>query len=59
MQGMAHGENHCSIPDRPIKMGREAVKEAENDVEKESEVRTEKSNGTGESKTNPLHNLPL
>lgn len=56
---MAHGENHCSIPDRPIKMDREVVKEAENDVEKESEVLTEKSNGTGESKTNPLHNLPL
>lgn len=46
-------------PGRPIKMGREAEKEAENDVEKESEVLTEKSNGTGESKTNPLHNLPL
>lgn len=56
---MAHGENHCSIAERPIKMGREAMKEVENDTEKESEMLTEKSNGTGESKTNPLHNLPL
>lgn len=45
--------------DRPVKMGREAEKEAENDVEKESGALTEKSNGTGESKANPLHNLPL
>lgn len=59
MQGMAHGENHCSIPGRPSKTGREAMKEAKNDAEKKSEVLTEKSNGTGESKTNPLHNLPL
>lgn len=59
MQGMAHGENHCSIAGRRIKMGREAMKETENDMEKESEMLTEKSNGTGESKANPLHNLPL
>lgn len=59
MQGVAHGESHCSIADRHIKMGRKAIKEAENDAEKESEMLAEKSNGTGESKTNPLHNLPL
>lgn len=59
VQGMAHGENHCSIARRPIKMGREAMKEGENGAEKEREARTEKSNGTGESKTNPHHNLPL
>lgn len=35
------------------------MKGAENDWEKESETLTEKSNGRGASKTNPLHNLPL
>lgn len=57
--GMTHGGNHCSLPNHPIKMGREAEKEPGDDAERESEVLTEKSSGTGKSKTNPLHNLPL
>jgi len=60
VRGMTHGGNHCSIPDHPIKTDREAErKEGGKDIYSESEVLTEKSSGTGKSKTNPLHNLPL
>lgn len=45
--------SHCSILDWPMKTGREEEEEAG------SEALIEKSSGTGESKTNPLHNLPL
>lgn len=58
---MTHGGNHCSIPNHPIKTGREAERKRTREGYKErgSEVLTEKSSGTGKSKTNPLHNLPL
>lgn len=53
---MTHGGNHCSIFSHPIKTGREVERKGTREGERESEVLTEKSSGTGKSKTNPLHN---
>lgn len=57
--GMTHRSNHCSIHDHPIKTERSGEKEDEGSIYMEGEMLTEKSSGTGKSKTNPLNNLPL
>lgn len=51
-----HGSHHCSVRDHPISAERKETRER---IQAERETLTEKSSGTGESKTNPLDNLPL
>lgn len=43
----------------PTIPSRQTEKKKEGRIYRESEVLTEKSSGTGKSKPNPFHNLPL